>query len=117
SRTTTWVFRAGPVVGLAAVLAALALVPFGGAPAVVAFPGDLLLFAYLLGLARFATVAAALDAGSSFEGMGPAARTGFRAWPSRRCCWRWRPWRGRRIGCPFPACTPRPPWRCGAGPA
>ena len=33
SRTTTWVFRAGPIVGLAAVLVALALVPLGGAAA------------------------------------------------------------------------------------
>jgi formate hydrogenlyase subunit 4 len=70
SRTTTWLFRAGPIVGLAAVLVALALVPLGGVPALLAFPGDLVLFAYLLGLARFATVTAALDTGSSFEGMG-----------------------------------------------
>ena len=32
SRTTTWVFRAGPVVGLASALVALSLVPFGSAP-------------------------------------------------------------------------------------
>src|SRR5437764_8037012 len=40
SRTTTWVFRAGPIVGLAAVVAALSLLPFGRAPAVFSFPGD-----------------------------------------------------------------------------
>ncbi len=39
SRTTTWVFRAGPVVGLAAATAALALVPFGGQRALVELPG------------------------------------------------------------------------------
>ena len=70
SRTTTWVFRAGPIIGLAAVVMAITLVPFGNAPALVAFPGDLVLFAYLLGLMRFFTVIAALDTGSSFEGMG-----------------------------------------------
>jgi formate hydrogenlyase subunit 4 len=70
SRTTTWLFRAGPVVGVAAVTTAATLVPFAGAPAVVAFPGDIVLFVYLLGVARFATVLAALDTGSSFEGMG-----------------------------------------------
>lgn len=70
SRTTTWVFRAGPVVGLAAVLAALLLMPLGGVPALVVFPGDLVLFAGLLGLMRFATVCAALDTGSAFEAMG-----------------------------------------------
>jgi formate hydrogenlyase subunit 4 len=79
SRATTWVFRAGPIVGLAAVLAAMALVPFGKMPALVAFPGDLILFAYLLGLMRFFTVIAALDTGSSFEGMGASREVQFSA--------------------------------------
>ncbi len=79
SRTTTWVFRAGPVVGLAAVLVATLLVPLGGSAATVAFPGDLILFAYLLGVARFVTVIAALDTGSSFEGMGASREVTFSA--------------------------------------
>jgi formate hydrogenlyase subunit 4 len=79
SRTTTWIFRTGPIVGLAAVLAAMALVPFGKMPALVAFPGDLILFAYLLGLMRFFTVIAALDTGSSFEGMGASREVQFSA--------------------------------------
>ena len=79
SRTTTWVFRAGPIVGLAAVLASMALVPFGKMPALVAFPGDLILFAYLLGLMRFFTVIAALDTGSSFEGIGASREVQFSA--------------------------------------
>ena len=79
SRTTTWIFRAGPIVGLAAVVAAMALVPFGKMPALVAFPGDLILFAYLLGLMRFFTVIAALDTGSSFEGMGASREVQFSA--------------------------------------
>jgi formate hydrogenlyase subunit 4 len=79
SGTTTWVFRAGPSVSLAALLVALALVPFANARAVLVFPGDLLLFAYLLGLARFGMVAAALDTGSSFEGMGASREVTFSA--------------------------------------
>jgi formate hydrogenlyase subunit 4 len=79
SRTTTWVFRAGPIVGLGAVLTALALMPFGGTPALLAFPGDLVVFAYLLGLVRFFTVIAALDTGSSFEGMGASREVTFSA--------------------------------------
>ncbi len=79
SRTTTWIFRAGPIVGLAAVVAAMALVPFGKMPALVAFPGDLILFAYLLGLMRFFTMIAALDTGSSFEGMGASREVQFSA--------------------------------------
>jgi formate hydrogenlyase subunit 4 len=77
SRTTTWVFRAGPVIGLAAVLVATALLPMGGCRAPVSFAGDLFLFAYLLGLARLFTVLAALDTGSSFEGMGASREVLF----------------------------------------
>lgn len=70
SRTTSWVFRAGPVVGLGAVMTATWLVPMGDVAAPVAFAGDLVFFAYLLGVMRFMTVLAALDTGSAFEGMG-----------------------------------------------
>jgi len=79
SRTTSWVFRAGPVVGLAAVLTALLLVPLGNISALAAFPGDLLLLVYSLGLMRFFTVAAALDTGSAFEGMGASREVQFAA--------------------------------------
>jgi formate hydrogenlyase subunit 4 len=77
SRTTTWVFLAGPVVGLVVPLLAALLVPFGGLPAPISFTGDLILFVYLFGLARFFTAAAALDTGSSFEGMGAAREVFF----------------------------------------
>ena len=79
SRTTTWVFRAGPAVALGATLAAGLLIPLGAPAALVRFSGDFVLFAYLLGLARFATVLAALDTGSSFEGMGSAREATFSA--------------------------------------
>ncbi len=79
SRTTTRVFRVAPVVGLSAVIAAAALFPIAGRPAVLAFPGDFLLMAYLLGLARFLTVLGALDTGSSFEGMGAGREVQFSA--------------------------------------
>ena len=70
SGTTSWVFRAGPIAGLAAVLAALVLLPFGAGASPLGFAGDFLLFAYLLGVVRFFLVVAALDTGSAFEGMG-----------------------------------------------
>jgi formate hydrogenlyase subunit 4 len=79
SRTTSWVFRAGPIAGLAAVVAALAIVPFAGTGAPVSFAGDLVLFAYLFGLMRFFTVIAALDTGSAFEGMGASREVQFAA--------------------------------------
>ena len=80
STTATWIFRAGPVVSLAALLVAALLMPLGGGlPAPAAFPGDVILFAYLLATARFATVLAALDTGSSFEGMGASREVTFSA--------------------------------------
>jgi formate hydrogenlyase subunit 4 len=79
SRTTSWIFRAGPVVGLAAVIAASAMVPLGRAAAPLHFPGDLLLVAYLLAVVRFFIVLAALDTGSSFEGMGATREATFSA--------------------------------------
>jgi formate hydrogenlyase subunit 4 len=79
SRTTTWVFRAGPIVSLAAVLVAGLLVPLAGTSSPLGFWGDMVLFGYLLGLARFATVAAALDTGSSFEAMGGSREVAFGA--------------------------------------
>ncbi len=79
SRTTTWVFLAGPIATVAAGLVASLLVPFGHSPAPIHFEGDMILFAYLFGLARFATVLSALDTGSSFEGMGAAREVTFSA--------------------------------------
>src|SRR5450631_4015320 len=77
SETTTWIFRASPVVGVATAILASLLVPLGGHDAPVSFTGDLILFAYLFGLARFFTVSAALDTGSAFEGMGGAREATF----------------------------------------
>ena len=77
SRTTTWLFRAGPVISLCAVLCALALLPFAGRKTLLSFDGDFILLIYLLGLGRFFTVLAALDTGSSFEGMGSSREMQF----------------------------------------
>ncbi len=79
SSTTTWIFRAGPVVNLAALLVAVLLMPFGAHRAPLSFAGDAILFAYLLALGRFFTITAALDTGSSFEGMGAAREATFSA--------------------------------------
>ena len=77
SNTTTWVFRTGPVIALAALVTALAVLPFAGKPSFLAFDGDFIFIIYLLGLARFATVLAALDTGSAFEGMGASREMQF----------------------------------------
>ncbi len=77
SRTTSWVFAAGPMISLAATLAAAALLPMFGFKSLVSFQGDLVLLVYLLALGRFFTIAAALDTGSSFEGMGSSREAFF----------------------------------------
>ena len=79
STTTTWVFKAGPVVNLASLLVAVLLMPLGAHRALLSFAGDAILFAYLLALGRFFTIVAALDTGSSFEGMGAAREATFSA--------------------------------------
>ena len=79
SRTTTWVFLAGPIGTVAAGVVAGLLVPFGHTGTPLSFEGDVILFAYLFGLARFLTVLSALDTGSSFEGMGAAREVTFAA--------------------------------------
>jgi len=76
---TSWIFRLGPAANLAALLAAILIVPFGGMPSPLSFSGDLIVLAGLLALGRFATVLAALDTGSSFEGMGASREVHFAA--------------------------------------
>ena len=77
SSTTTWVFRAGPVVGLATAVVAASMIPLTTAAPPISFAGDLILLAYLFGLGRFFTASAALDTGSPFEGMGSAREVTF----------------------------------------
>ena len=79
SKSTSWIFRIGPIVGLSVVLIGLMIIPFSGLPTIISFNGDLILFAYLLGLSRFFTVLMAMDTGSSFEGMGASREVTFSA--------------------------------------
>jgi len=79
SGTTTWLFQAGPVVSLATALCAGLIMPLGGSNAPLGFSGDVILFVALLGLGRFFTMVAALDTGSSFEGMGASREAAFSA--------------------------------------
>ena len=79
SPTTGLIFQLAPSLGLVASLAALTLLPLGACRSPIAFAGDFLLAAYLLGLGRFAQILAALDTGSSFEGMGASREATFSA--------------------------------------
>lgn len=86
SVSTTWVFVAGPIVSLSAVITASFMIPFAGQPSLISFDGDLILFLYLLGLARFFTCLAALDTGSSFEGMGASREVQFAVFAEPALC-------------------------------
>ncbi|OGU09554.1 MAG: hydrogenase [Gemmatimonadetes bacterium RBG_16_66_8] len=70
SATTTWAFRLGGVVLFVTTVLAALLLPFDGRGALIRFAGDFVAFAGLLALGRFALILAAMDTGSSFEGMG-----------------------------------------------
>jgi formate hydrogenlyase subunit 4 len=77
SDTSGLLFRIAPSVTLATVTGAMLLLPFAEQKALLSFEGDFILFAYLLALGRFFTIIAALDTGSSFEGMGASREALF----------------------------------------
>ena len=77
STSTGLIFRIAPAVTLTTVLCAMVLLPFAEHKALLSFEGDFVLFAYLLALGKFFTVIAALDTGSSFEGMGASREALF----------------------------------------
>ena len=77
STTTTWMFRLAPVAGVVTPVLATLLLPLDCRAAVLRFAGDFVAFAALLALGRFLLVLAALDTGSSFEGMGASRDAAF----------------------------------------
>jgi formate hydrogenlyase subunit 4 len=77
STTTTWMFRLAPVLLVATTIVAASLLPLDGRGSLLRFAGDAVAFAYLLALGRFVLVLAALDTGSSFEGMGASREVTF----------------------------------------
>lgn len=78
SRSTSYIFRFAPIIVLASVVCAGAMIPLTGR-APVHFYGDVILFAYLLALSRFFMIIAAMDTASSFEGMGASREATFGA--------------------------------------
>ena len=72
STTTTALFRIAPAVYLGAAIVAALMIPVADLYPLISFEGDVICFAYTLALARVAIILAAMDTGSSFEGMGAA---------------------------------------------
>lgn len=70
STSSSIITQFAPTLYLATTIVAALLVPFGEYSAFISFDGDFILFAYLLALGRIALILGAMDAASSFEGMG-----------------------------------------------
>ena len=79
SLTSGGIIKLAPAIQLAFTVLALLLLPNGFIASPLNFQGDVLLFFYFLGTCRIFTVLAALDTGSSFEGMGSAREVFFSA--------------------------------------
>jgi formate hydrogenlyase subunit 4 len=79
SSVTTPVFRLGPIVVLASVLASGAFIPLLRDFSPLRLPFDFVAAAYLWGLGRIAMTLAALDTGSAFEGMGASREATYGA--------------------------------------
>jgi formate hydrogenlyase subunit 4 len=80
STTTSWIFRFSPPLIFFLTVVSTLFVPVisKGVPAL-SFTGDLVLFLYLLALARVFLILSALDTGSAFEGMGASREAFFSA--------------------------------------
>lgn len=75
--TSSFISRVSPLINLVTLVIAAAMLPVGFWKPLISFNGDIILFAYILGLARFFQILAAMDIGSSFEGMGAAREATF----------------------------------------
>ena len=77
SETTSWVFKFAPIVGFASVIFAALFVPLASGRAVINIPFAFVVFSYVLGFGKFFSLIAALDTGSSFEGLGASREACF----------------------------------------
>lgn len=77
SKTTSWVFKFAPIVGFASIIFAALFVPMISGYAVINMQFGFVIFAYILAFGKFFSLIAALDTGSSFEGMGASREACF----------------------------------------
>lgn len=77
SRETSFIFVLAPSLTLAAVLSAGLVTPVIRGTSILGFDGDFIFFAYVLAAGKFFSILAAMDTGSSFEGMGAAREATF----------------------------------------
>jgi formate hydrogenlyase subunit 4 len=77
SKTTSFIFQIAPSVYFASIIMAIMVIPLGADRGFISFDGDFVFFAYVLGTGKFFMIIAALDTGSSFEGMGASREALF----------------------------------------
>lgn len=77
SVNATIISRIAPVLSLAATITAALFVPFLSARGVLSFQGDFIFMIYLLTLSKGIMALAAMDSGSSFQGMGTSRELSF----------------------------------------
>lgn len=74
---SSFISRISPILNFITVIISASMLPIGFWKPLISFSGDIILFAYMLGLARFFQILAAMDIGSSFEGMGASREATF----------------------------------------
>jgi len=77
SETSGVIFKIAPTIQFATVVMAMLMIPVGQSAGLISFNGDFIFFAYLLALGKFFSIIAAMDTGSSFEGMGASREALF----------------------------------------
>lgn len=77
SQTTSWVFKFAPAVTFTTVFFAALFVPLASGYPIINIPFSFVIFSYILGFGKFFSLIAALDTGSSFEGMGASREACF----------------------------------------
>ncbi len=77
SNTTSFIFQIAPTIYFASVIMAIMVIPLGEYKGFISFDGDFVFFAYILATGKFFNIIAALDTGSSFEGMGASREALF----------------------------------------
>ena len=77
SNTTSFIFQIAPTIYFASVIMAIMVIPLGEYKGIISFEGDFVFFAYILATGKFFNIIAALDTGSSFEGMGASREALF----------------------------------------
>ena len=83
SNTTSFIFQIAPSIYFASVIMAILVIPLGEYKGFISFDGDFVFFAYILATGKFFNIIAALDTGSSFEGMGASWEALFRCLQNR----------------------------------